>query len=518
MSNLESMAEPTAEPTAERSDHLDSGYGIGGWLGSRDHRQIALMFLSWTATLFLYGALQGLYLKAKVLGGGALDPAVINQMRTYHGIAMVFLVVIPIIPSVLGYFLLPLQIGARNLALPTLSRASLLLYVLGSVLFMASLAVDPVGTGWRFTLGYASVDTGAFGLLAAGMILVAASWVATGTNFIVTIHLMRAPDVYFRDLPVASWSFYLSGYVLVISGLIFGTAIFLRAFALLYGQGLFNADISPLVWQNLFWFVTTPAAFFALVPAAGIITEVIAGISGRPVFGYRTVVASLVALVAVSFLSWGVRLIGSGQAAVTSFVFAALSLLAVIPVALITYCWLATLYRAAVVWSAATVYVLAFVLNAGIAAMMSLLLSNLTVGNYLDSTLFTTAHTHYVMIGGVITALLAGLHHWWPQITGRAYDEKRAQLAAFLYAIGVNLAFFPQIILGTNGMPRGFPDFAREMAGVQAVSATGMLVLLAGLILIAMNLVKSVLSGAEVERSSGADGSLVASRPSAPPR
>ncbi len=471
------------------TSYLDSG----GWINTSDHKKIGLMFLVWTLGLFLFGALLATFLKLKIWQGG-VDLTLLRQMQTYHGVAMVFLVVIPIIPSVLGYFLLPLQLGAREMALPALSRCSLRFYGLGTVLVLASLFTAPVASGWTFARPDL-LGGGSFVVLAAGLALMALSWVMTGLNFIVTVHRLRAPGLGYLDLPVLTWSLYLTSYVLVVSGMVFGGGIVAVALASLRGQALLGGQTFPLLWQQIFWFATTPAAFFALVPAAGVITEVIAGMSRRPVIGYRGLVGSLATLVVASFLIWGVRLADSGQGAMATFTFAVLSLLVVIPVALITFSWLATLWRGAVLCAAPTTLVVAFLVSAGIGTVLGLFLSNLSVGRFLAGTMFATAHIHYVMLGGVITALLAGVHFWWPKFTGRTYHQGWARGSAVLYLVGLNVAFFPQIMMGTRGLGRGLVDPAPGLEGLQIISTVGMVVLLLGFVFMAFNLVRSLVLG-----------------------
>ena len=406
---------------------------------------------------------------------------------------MVFMVVVPLIPSTLGYFLLPLQLGARNLALPTLSRCSFRWYALGSILVLATLAIYPVGTGWTFNNPYTLIDGGSFALMAFGLFFIAASWVATGVNFLVTVHSKRAPGMGFFDMPILSWSLYLTGYVLTVAGLIFAVIILYLASANAFGKGLFSGGGNPLDWQNYFWFVTTPLAFFAVIPAVGVITEVIAGVSRKAVAGYRTLVTALIMLLAVSFTSWGVHMIGSGQDAMTTFTFSVLSLFAVVPVALITYSWLATLHRGSITCAAPTTYIMAFLLNAGIGTVLGLFLSNLSVGSYLASTVFTTAYIHYLLMGGIVTALLAGLHYWWPKMTGTSYNQIWGRLGAVLFTLGLNLAFFPQIILGTKGTAPALPEIPAEMLGLQQISTIGVVVMVFGLSAAGWNLIAAFL-------------------------
>jgi len=475
--------------------YLGGNDGFRGWFDTRDHKRIGMLFLCWTLGVFLLGALFAVIMKLRA-SSGLVDTPTYHKMLTQHGLLMVFFFVVPAIPSILGYFLLPLQLGAANLAVPRLSLCSLRIYAVGTLLFVMSIAVGAVSTGWTFMTPFALGGDGAFALLAVGLFFVALSWFMTGLNFIITVHYRRAEAMGFFDMPVLSWALYLTGYMLLAVGILFGIIVLYLASARTFGKGLFSTETDPLVWQNYFWFVTTPAAFFALLPAVGVISEVIAGISRKAVAGYRTLVGSMIALLAMSFVTWGVRLIGSGQDPATSFVFGALSILTVIPVALIVYSWLATLHRGSIACAAPTTFVVSFLLQAGIGAVMSLFLSSLAVGQYLANTLFVTAHSHYVMMGGVMTALLAGLHYWWPKLTGRRYHEGLGRFSAMLYTVGLNLAFFPQIIQGVRGVPRGVYELPAELAGLEIVSMTGVWILVTGIVVIASNLLGSLWDGA----------------------
>jgi len=466
---------------------------------ARNHKTIAMMYLAWTMSLFLLAAIIAAFLPLEMSSGHEVDQSLLDQMLTYHGVIMVFMFLVPVIPSVLGYFLLPLQLGADEMAMPQLSRGSFGFFALGTILVLASIVKYPVGTGWTFNTPYALIDGGSLGFMAAGLAFIALSWVLTGVNIIGTVHRNRAAGSGFFDMPILSWSLYLTSYVLVLTGAVFAVIIALLAMANVTGRGPFAGQADPLLWQNAFWFVTTPAAFFAILPAIGVITDVIAGISRKALTGYRIVVWSMISLPVIGFASWGTHLIGSGQDAGVGFSFSVVALLIVIPMALITYCWLATLSRGAIFCAAPTTFTLAFLLNGGIGGALGLFLLNPSVGAYLASTLFTTAHIHYVMMGGVVTALLAGLHFWWPRITGRNYDPLLGRVSGVVYTVGLNLAFFPQIIMGTRGLPQGTHIVPSDMTGLQVVSTVGIFVLLSGVALVAINLVRSLISGSRAE-------------------
>ncbi len=497
--------------------YLADGEGLGGWFSTFDHKKIAWMFLGWTMSLFLFGGIFAGYFKLMAFKGANVDQAILDQMLTYHGIIMVFMFLVPLIPSVLGFFLLPLQLGAKEMAMPKMSRCSLRFYVVGVILLLASLAFCPVGTGWTFATPYSLIDGGSFLLLALGMLFMGLSWVFTGVNFLVTVHSKRAEGMGFFDMPILSWSLYLTSYVLIISGLMLSILIMYLAGAEATGRGLFSGMSNPLDWQNYFWFITTPAAFFAIIPAMGIISDVISGISRKAVSGYRTVVGSLIALLALSFVTWGVHMVGFGQEAAHSYTFAVLSLFSVVPVSLVVYSWLATMNRGSIMCAVPTSYVMAFLFNGGIGAMLGLFLVNMSVGDYLAATLFSTAHLHYLMMGGVMGAMLAGLYFWWPKFTGKLYNQNVGRLGAVLYLIGLNLAFFPQIIMGTKGLAQGAHLVPDSLAWYQSLSLAGMGVLLLGLGVAVVNLMTSLTDGEEAGDNPWGVGTMEWKTTSPPP-
>lgn len=470
--------------------------GGAGWLTTTDHKRIALQFLWWTCGAFLLGAIYAVILRMRV-SSGLVEPELYRQMLTQHGILMVFLFLVPAIPSVLGNYLLPLQLGAGEMRLPWLTRLSLRLQMAGTVLLVLSIMFGAVGAGWTFTTPQSLQSPGAFSLMAVALACVAAGWLATGVNFIVTVHHGRRPGLGFFRMPILSWSLYLSAYAMVVAGTLFAVLVTYLAAARGSAAGPFGAGADPLLWQGYFWFAMQPLAIFALLPAAGVITEVIAGVARRPVVGYRTVVGSLIALLGLGFATWGVHLVGRGQSPALSFTFAGLGLLVAVPVALISFSWLSTLYRGAVACAAPTSFVVAFLFNTGIAVMSGLMLCTLSAADYLANTVFLTAHLHYVMMGGVLTALLAGLHYWWPVMFGRMYNPLLGRLSAFTYLVGFNLAFLPQLIAGARGLPQGLATVPAGFGGLDVAATWGMWVLSTGLVMIMSNLFGALHDGPE---------------------
>jgi len=406
----------------------------------------------------------------------------------------VFLFLVPALPSVLGYFLLPLQLGARNMALPTLSRCSLRFYVIGLVLVLVSVAIGPVSTGWTLDAGLFVTDPGAAVVLGVGLFFLAMGWFLTGVNFLVTVHHGRVRGMGFFDMPILAWSLYLTGYLLTASGIIFAIIILYLVASRAFGGGLFGADADPLLWKNYFWFVMRPAAFFALIPAVGVVSEIITAAARKPLASYRTLVGSMIALLGVAFVSWGLNLAGQGQDPGLTLVFSAYSLLAAIPVALIAYIWLATLYQGAIAASSVVVLVWGFFFQAGIAVLMGLFLASPSVGAYLGTTMFASTQLDYLIWGGVMTALFAGLHFWWPKMVGRSFNDEVARIGAALFVIGVNLALIPGIILGTRGVAQDMGSFVPGPSGLNELAALGWLVVISGLGVMASNLISTLWS------------------------
>jgi len=471
-----------------------SGYlgDSGTWFSSMDHKRIGMMFLGWTMGALLLGIIFSIMLTVKSLGGRGLDPTFIYQSMTYQRIFLVFLFLVPALPSVLGHFLLPLQIGARDMAMPALSRCSLRFYAIGLVLILISIAIGPVATGWTLDPALVLTDPGAVVVLGFGLFFLALGWFLTGVNFLVTVHHGRAPGMGFFDMPILAWSLYLSGYLLVSSGMVFAIIIIYLMASRTFGGGLFGAGSDPLLWKNYFWFVMRPAAFFALIPAVGVISEILTGLARKPLAGYRTLVGSMIALLGLAFVTWGVNLAGQGQDPGLTLVFSAFSLLVVVPVALITYIWLATLYQGAIARSSTTVFVWAFFFQAGIAVLMGLFLASPAVGAYLGTTMFASTQLDYLIWGGVLSALFAGLHFWWPKMVGRDFNDRVARIGAVLYVVGINLALIPGIILGTRGVAQDMAAFEPGPTGLSKLAALGWLIALAGFAVILSNFITSL--------------------------
>ena len=507
----------TSAAAQVRASFLGGPHGAGAWFGSTDHKRISVMFMAWTMGAFLLGMILSLLPLVKAVGGPGLGNRLLLETLTYQRLIMVVAWLVPALPGVVGLFVLPLQLGADNMALPTLSRCSLRFYAVGLILMIASMIFGPVSSGWTLDSSLVMVDTGAFGLLAAGLVFMGLSWFVTGVNFIVTVHHKRRAGMGFFDMPLTAWGFYLAGYVLVLAGSIFAIVVLYLAASRLSGRGLFGPDADVMTWRTYFWFAMRPAAYFALVPAVGIVSDVISGLARKASPGYRTLVASMIALTGLGVVTYGMNLVGQGLSPAGSLVFSFLSLLTAVPVALISFTWLSTMFRGSITCAAPGTFSIAFILHAGFAAVIGLFLASPAVGSYLGATMFASTQLDYVLWGGALSALFAGLHYWWPKMMGRKYSDEVARIGAYLYIVGLNLALVPRLMMGTHGVPGDLAGIVPTILKSAEISSFGWLCVYSGLSVIAGNLLVTVWGDDAAEANPWGATSLEWTVPSPPP-
>jgi len=466
--------------------------GVGEWFQSTDHNRIALMFLAWTAGAFLLAMIMAVTPLIRSVGGPSLSTGMLFETLTYQRLLQVFGWLVPALPGVLGFFLLPLQLGAGNMAFPLMSRCSLRFYVVGLVLILVTLGTYPVGTGWTFDTQLSQLDPGAFGVLMIGLFFMGLSWFLMGVNFIVTVHYFRREGMGFFDMPLTAWGLYLYSYLLTASGLVFAILAMYMAASWVTLGGMFGWLADPMLWRTYFWFALRPVVFFALIPGVGVVSDVISGLAHRASTGYRTLVGAMIALTAVAVVSYGASLFGLGLSPAGGLVFSFLSLLAAVPVALISFTWLSTLHRGSITCAAPATFSLAFILHAGIVSLLGLFLASPALGRYLGATMFVSAQLDYIVWGGATAALLAGLHYWWPRMMGRHYNDDVARIGAVLYIVGVNLALIPRVLMGSNGVPQDMTGLVPGSQHLAEISSVGWLLVYCGLVVIAGNLLVTI--------------------------
>jgi cytochrome c oxidase subunit I len=486
---------------AESASYLEQGRGLRSWLFTIDHKRIGLMYLAVIVASLLLGGVFALVLRLHLWtpGGALVSSDTYNKLFTLHGAVMVFLFIIPGIPAAMGNFVLPLQIGAQDVAFPRVNLLSFWLYVAGAVLFVASLVAGGLDTGWTLYPPYSLEDARGLGLLLAlsGVFLVGFSSILTGVNFITSIHTLRVPSMRWFDMPLFLWALYATGIIQIIATPILGITVALGFLERVFHLGIFLPQYGgdPVLFQHFFWFYSHPAVYIMILPAMGVVSEVVSVFSRKPIFGYRFIAMSSIAIAVIGFLVWGHHMFVAGQSKWSNVAFSLLTFLVAIPSAIKTFNWLATLYKGAIVLKTPMIYVLAFFGVFAVGGLTGLFLGALATDVPLHDTYFVVAHFHFVMVGAVLIAFLAGLHYWWPKMTGRMYREAPAQVAAALVYVGFNVTFIPLFLAGVAGLPRRYATYAPAFRLHNRISTVGALVLTAGLCLALGVLVASLFRG-----------------------
>jgi cytochrome c oxidase subunit 1 len=492
------MSTATGEP---RTNYLNVETSVKSWLLTTDHKRIAILYLVSISIFFLLGSIFAGLVRVNLLSpyGDLLQAETYNKMFTMHGITMIFFFLIPSIPAVLGNFLVPIMIGARDLAFPRINLLSWYVYVVGASFTLAAGILGGVDTGWTFYTPYSSTYSNTNVMLTAvGVFITGFSSILTGLNFMVTIHKMRAPGMTWSRLPLFIWAQYATSLIMVLGTPVLAITLVLVALERGLRIGIFDPALGgdPLLFQHLFWFYSHPAVYIMILPSMGVISELIACFSRKRIFGYGFVAFSSLAIAVLGFLVWGHHMFVSGQSVYAGLIFSLLSFLVAIPSAIKVFNWTATLYKGSISFEAPMLYAFGFIGLFTIGGLTGLFLANLGTDVHLHDTYFVVAHFHYIMVGGAIMGFLGGLHFWWPKITGRRYPEVWARAAALILFLGFNLTFFPQFLLGFQGMPRRYHMYPPEFQVLNVFSTAGSSVLGLGYFLALLCLLWSLRYGA----------------------
>jgi cytochrome c oxidase subunit 1 len=470
------------ETNGNSRNYLNAGFSAKSWLLTTDHKRIAILYLLSITLFFFLGGLFAVFIRMELLTpqGDLMQSETYNKMFTMHGIVMIFFFLIPSIPAVLGNFLLPLMIGARDLAFPRINLLSWYIYMVGGLLTIAAIAFGGVDTGWTFYTPYSSTYANTNVIIAAvGVFVTGFSSILTGLNFLVTIHKMRAPGLTWFRLPLFVWAHYATSIIQILGTPVVAIAIVLVGLERLFHIGIFDPKLGgdPLLFQHLFWFYSHPAVYIMILPSMGVISEVITCFAKKKVFGYNFIAFSSIAIAILGFLVWGHHMFTSGQSTYASLVFSVLTFLVAIPSAIKVFNWTATLYQGSVSYQAPMLYALGFIGLFTIGGLTGIFLGTLAVDVHVHDTYFVVAHFHYIMVGGAIMGYLGGIHYWWPKMTGRLYPEGWARFSAFVIFIGFHLTFFPQFIVGYLGMPRRYHVYPDEFQIFNVLSTAGATIL-----------------------------------------
>ncbi len=505
-----------------RRNYLNANYSIWSWLFTTDHKRVGILYLlSVTFFFFIGGAAAVLFrLELMTPRGDLTLPETYNKLFTLHGIVMIFFFLVPSIPAVLGNFFLPMMIGARDVAFPRLNLASWYIFITGGLFTIWAIVTGGVDTGWTFytpyssTYGNTNVIAAALGVFIAGF-----SSILTGLNFIVTTHTMRAPGMRWFRLPLFVWAHYATGLIMVLGTPVLAVTLLLLILERALGIGIFDPALGgdPILFQHLFWFYSHPAVYIMVLPAMGVVSEIITCFARNRIFGYRFIAFSSLAIAILGFLVWGHHMFVSGQSMYAGFVFSFLSMLVAVPSAIKVFNWTATLYKGTVTWSTPMLYALGFIGLFTMGGLTGLFLATLAVDVHVHDTYFVVAHFHYIMVGGAVMGYLGGVHFWWPKMTGKLYPENWARFSAILIFFGFNLTFFPQFVLGYLGMPRRYHAYPEQFQVLNVMSSAGASILGVAYLLPLGYLIWSLRYGRRAGRNPWRATGLEWTTPSPPP-
>ncbi len=471
-----------------RKHYLNCAYGVKSWLLTKDHKRIALLYLVSITLFFFLGGAFAVLIRLELLTpqGDLVEAETYNKLFTMHGIIMVFFFLIPSIPAVLGNFLVPMMIGARDLAFPRINLLSWYIYTAGGLFTLGAVVSGGVDTGWTFYTPYSSTYANTHVIAAAaGIFITGFSSILTGLNFIVTIHKMRAPGLTWFRLPLFIWSNYATALIMVLGTPVIAITLLLVGIERAFQIGIFDPKLGgdPLLFQHLFWFYSHPAVYIMILPGMGVVSELVTCFARKQIFGYTFVAFASLAIAVLGFLVWGHHMFVSGQSPYAGMIFSFLSFMVAIPSAVKVFNWTATLYKGSISFDAPMLYALGFIGLFTIGGLTGLFLATLAIDVHVTDTYFIVAHFHYIMVGGMVMAYLGGIHFWWPKISGKLYPEMLARFAAFVVFIGFNMTFFPQFILGYLGMPRRYHAYPPEFQVLNVMSTAGASILAVGYLL-----------------------------------
>jgi len=516
-----STAEAVAA-TEPREHYLNASYGVKSWLLTRDHKRIALLYLASITLFFFLGGFFALLIRLELLtpAGDLVQSETYNKLFTMHGVVMIFFFLIPSIPAVLGNFLIPMMIGAKDLAFPRLNLLSWYIFVAGGLFTLWAVVHGGVDTGWTFYTPYSTASSNTHVIATAvGIFITGFSSILTGLNFIVTIHTMRAPGLTWFRLPLFVWAHYATSLIFVLATPVLAVTILMVGVERLFKLGIFDPALGgdPILFQHLFWFYSHPAVYIMVLPAMGVVSELVTTFSRKNIFGYKFVAYASIAIAVLGFLVWGHHMFVSGQSVYAGMIFSILSFLVAVPSAVKVFNWTATMYKGSISYRTPMLYAFGFIGLFTVGGLTGLFLASLGLDVHVHDTYFIVAHFHYIMVGGAIMGYLGGIHYWWPKISGKLYPEAWARFSAFVIFIGFNLTFFPQFILGYLGMPRRYHAYPEEWQVLNVMSSAGASILGVGYVLPMIYFVWSMRYGRAAPANPWGSTGLEWDTPSPPP-
>ncbi|MFA5804254.1 MAG: cbb3-type cytochrome c oxidase subunit I [Melioribacteraceae bacterium] len=497
--------------------------GILSWLLTKDHKRIGLMYMIAIMTFFIVGMIIGLLMRLELIAPGhtIMSAQTYNTLFTLHGVIMIFLFIIPGLPAIFGNFFLPIQIGAADVAFPRLNLLSWYIYMIGAILVLVSLFLPggPIDTGWTFYIPYSVRSTTNVSMALFAAFVLGFSSILTGINFVTTVHRLRAPGMGFFKMPLFVWATYATAWIQIIATPVIAITILLVIIERAFGVGIFDPALGgdPILFQHMFWIYSHPAVYIMILPAMGVVSEIIPTFSRRTIFGYKQIAYSSLAIAFIGYLVWAHHMFSSGMSDTARWIFSLLTFIVALPSGVKIFNWVATMYKGSIDPQPPFLWVMNFIFLFSIGGLTGLVLGSLATDIHLTDTYFVVAHFHYVMFGGTGTIFFAALHYWFPKMFGRMYNKKYAQIAVVLFFIGFNMLYFPKFIMGYMGMPRRYYDYLPQFTTYQEISTIGSWILVGTIFFIFGYLIHALLRGKKATSNPWGGVTLEWHIPSPPP-